>query len=329
MPDFASSALPARQPTITPRRVNDPRAFGRVAVLLGGLSAEREVSLRSGNAVLAGLRSGGVDAHAIDAGEHVLDQIVAAKCDRVFLILHGRGGEDGVIQGALEALGVPYTGSGVLGSALAMDKVRCKWLWRAQGLPTPEFKLLRSAADVKDAADSVAFPVMVKPVREGSSIGMSRVDQPAQLMSAWHQAAEFDSEVLVEPWLNGPEYTGAVLGRDALPLIRLETPRVFYDYQAKYLLDSTEYHCPCGLPPARERAIQELVLNAFDAVGAEGWGRVDLMMDDGGQPTLLEVNTAPGMTDHSLVPKAGLAAGLSFEDLVWRILETSLEEPEN
>jgi D-alanine-D-alanine ligase len=312
-----------------PRRVTNPAAFGRVAVLLGGLSAEREVSLKSGQAVLAGLCKGGVDAHAVDAGEHVLEQIVATRCDRVFLILHGRGGEDGVIQGALETLGIPYTGSGVLGSSLAMDKVRSKWLWRAQGMPTPEFRVVRSEMDVREAANTMAFPVMVKPVREGSSIGMNRVDGPELLLDAWRQAARFDSEVLVERWMSGPEYTGAVLAGEALPLIRMETPRVFYDYQAKYLLDSTEYHCPCGLPAGRERELQTLVLRAFDAVGAEGWGRVDLMMDSDGEPALLEVNTAPGMTDHSLVPKAALGAGMSFDELVWRILETSLDEADD
>jgi D-alanine-D-alanine ligase len=207
-----------------------------------------------------------------------------------------------------------------------MDKVRCKWLWRAQGMPTPEFRVLRSAADVREAMRTMEFPIMVKPVREGSSIGMSRVDGPGQLSAAWQEAARYDRQVLVERWMSGPEYTAAVLGREVLPLIRMETPRVFYDYQAKYLLDSTRYHCPCGLPAEREQALRELVLRAFDAVGASGWGRVDLMMDGDGRPALLEVNTAPGMTDHSLVPKAAQAAGMSFEELVWRILETSLDE---
>jgi len=320
-----SSIVDHGVPRLGPRRVTDPGAFGRVAVLLGGLSAEREVSLNSGQAVLQGLLGGGVDAHPVDAGENVLEQILESRCDRVFLILHGRGGEDGVIQGALDTVGIPYTGSGVLGSALAMDKVRCKWLWRAQGMPTPEFRLLRSEYDVHEAAASMPFPVMVKPAREGSSIGMTPVDDAGELLQAWRLAAGYDAEVMVERWISGPEYTGAVLAGEALPLIHLETPRSFYDYQAKYLLESTRYHCPCGLPPERERALQDLVLSAFEAVGAEGWGRVDLMLDSDDQPTLLEVNTAPGMTDHSLVPKAALAAGVSFEELVWRILETSID----
>lgn len=310
---------------LAPRKTTEPRDFGKVAVLLGGLSAEREVSLNSGKAVLQGLLEGGIDAHAVDAGENVLEQVLESRCDRVFLILHGRGGEDGVVQGALETIGMPYTGSGVLGSALAMDKVRCKWLWRAQGMPTPEFRMLRNELDVHEAAASMSFPVMVKPAREGSSIGMTPVKDAAGLLEAWRLAAGYDAEVMVERWISGPEYTGAVLGTDALPLIHLETPRSFYDYEAKYLLDSTQYHCPCGLPPEREQALQELVLSAFEAVGGEGWGRVDLMLDDDGEPTLLEVNTAPGMTDHSLVPKAALAAGVSFPELVWRILETSFE----
>ncbi len=309
------------------RAVEDPAEFGKVAVLMGGWSAERAVSLRSGQAVLAALLARGVDARGIDADREILRVLSGGGFDRAFIVLHGRGGEDGVIQGALEILGLPYTGSGVLASALGMDKLRTKQVWRGAGLPTPPWRLVERAAELADAARDLGLPLAVKPSREGSSIGISRVDDPAQFQSAWEQADACDSPVLVEPWIQGQEYTGALLGGAALPLIRLETPRTFYDYEAKYHANDTRYLCPCGLPEAREAELHALVRQAFSAVDGSGWGRVDLMVDAGGQPWLLEVNTVPGMTDHSLVPMAARVAGFSFEDLVWRILETSRARP--
>jgi len=300
-----------------------PSAFGKVAVLLGGRAAEREISLNSGNAVLNALRARGVDAHPLDPDDTVLEQLRAGDYDRAFIILHGRGGEDGVIQGFLETIALPYTGSGVLGSALGMDKYRTKLAWAGAGLPTAESVLLRTDADLAAAA-AIGFPLMVKPAREGSSIGMARVTDTAALAAAWTQACNYDPLVIAERWIAGAEYTCAILGHEALPLIRLETPHAFYDYDAKYRADNTRYHCPCGLPEPQEQGLRQLALAAFDAVGASGWGRVDLMVDDAGRAFLLEINTVPGMTDHSLVPMAARAAGIDFESLVIRILETSL-----
>ena len=313
---------------IRQRTVSDPAEFGKVAVLMGGWSAERAVSLRSGQAVLTALLARGVDAHGIDADRQILRVLSGGGFDRVFIVLHGRGGEDGVIQGALEILGLPYTGSGVLASALGMDKLRTKQVWRGAGLPTPPWRLAESAAELVDAARELGLPLAVKPAREGSSIGISRVESPEQFQAAWEQAAACDSPVLVEPWIQGQEYTGALLGGAALPLIRLETPRTFYDYEANYHANDTRYLCPCGLLESREAELQALVRQAFAAVDGAGWGRVDLMVDAEGQPWLLEVNTVPGMTDHSLVPMAARVAGFDFEDLVWRILETSLARPD-
>ena len=300
-----------------------PKTFGKVAVLLGGRAAEREISLNSGNAVLNALRARGVDAHPLDPDDTVLEQLRAGDFDRAFIILHGRGGEDGVIQGFLETIALPYTGSGVLGSALGMDKYRTKLAWAGAGLPTAESVLLRTAADLAAAA-AIGFPLMVKPAREGSSIGMARVTDAAALAAAWELARDYDPLVIAERWIAGAEYTCAILGHEALPLIRLETPHAFYDYDAKYRADNTCYHCPCGLSAAAEQGLRQLALDAFDAVGASGWGRVDLMVDDAGRAYLLEINTVPGMTDHSLVPMAARAAGIDFEALVIRILETSL-----
>jgi len=303
-------------------RIERPEQFGRVAVLMGGTSAERPVSLKSGAAVLEALRRRGVDAQGIDAGADVMERL-AAGYDRVFIALHGRGGEDGVIQGALETLGLPYTGSGVLASSLAMDKLRTKALWRGFGLPTPEYLQLGPETDWRAAAGQLRLPLIVKPVHEGSSIGMSKVDDAGQLERAWRAAAEYDSEVIAERWITGEEYTVAVLNGEPLPAIRLETPHSFYDYEAKYQSETTRYHCPAGLSGEQERAIGRLAREAFDALGCRGWGRIDFMRDEQGRFWLIEANTIPGMTDHSLVPMAARAAGLDFDELVWRILEAA------
>ncbi len=303
----------------------DASRFGKVALLMGGQSAEREISLKSGGAVLAALQRRGVDVEPLDPDARILERLRLEGFNRVFIMLHGRGGEDGQIQGALETLGLPYTGSGVLGSALGMDKYRCKLAWRGAGLPTADFVLLRGAQDLPRAA-ALGFPLMIKPAHEGSSIGMARVEDGDQLDSAWQEAARYDSLVIAERWLSGPEFTCAILGTEALPMIRLETPRVFYDYEAKYFADDTRYLCPCGLPPEEEGPLQALAFEAFATAGARGWGRVDLMMDQTGNPFLLEINTVPGMTDHSLVPMAARARGMNFDELVWRILEASLEQ---
>jgi D-alanine-D-alanine ligase len=295
--------------------------FGKVAVLMGGKSAEREVSLRSGAMVLAALRARDVDAHAFDPAERGLEALIEEGFDRAFIVLHGRFGEDGTLQGALEFLGLPYTGSGVLGSALAMDKLRAKLLWKAEGLPTPPHELLHANTDFEAVARRLGSPLMVKPVREGSSIGMSKVHRAGALEEAYALAVNYDRAVMAERFIDGTELTGAILGTEPLPLIRLETPREFYDYQAKYHADDTRYIVPCGLPRGEERELQALCVEAFRALGCRGWGRVDLMLDTAGKPYLLEVNTAPGMTDHSLVPMAARAVGMSYEDLCLKILE--------
>jgi D-alanine-D-alanine ligase len=299
------------------------QAFGRVAVLLGGQSAEREISLKSGRAVLHALVRKGVEAEAVDVGDDVMAQLAQGGYDRAFIILHGRGGEDGVIQGALERLGIPYTGSGVLGSALAMDKYRTKAVWRGEGIPTPESVLIMDEADLEKAA-ALGFPLMMKPICEGSSIGMSKVESEAQLRSAWTTARDYDSLVLAERWIVGKEYTTTIVQGEALPMIQLETPHLFYDYQAKYCAETTRYHCPCGLDQEEHRRLQKLCVAGFEAIGASGWGRVDLMLDEQHQPWLIEVNTVPGMTDHSLVPMSAKVAGIDFDDLVLRVLCTSL-----
>ncbi len=301
-----------------------PADLGKVALLMGGWSAEREVSLRSGAAVLEALEARGVAVTGIDVGRDICETLQAGGYDRAFIMLHGRGGEDGTIQGLLEILGLPYTGSGVLGSALAMDKMASKRLWSGMGLPTPEFVTIGSEEEL-ELAGALGHPLMIKPAREGSSIGMSRVQDSAQLRNAWVMARQYDDRVLAERWVEGTEYTVAILGQEALPLIRLETPREFYDYEAKYEAGDTGYHLPCGLPPEAERRLQELALKAFHSVGATGWGRVDLMVDGEGQPWLIEVNTVPGMTDHSLVPMAARGAGIDFEELAWRILAITAE----
>jgi D-alanine-D-alanine ligase len=294
--------------------------FGKVAVLFGGRSAEREVSLKSGTMVLEALRRRGIDAHPFDPRDRGLDALIVERFERVFIALHGRYGEDGTIQGALELLGIPYTGSGVLASALAMDKWRTKLLWQATGVPTPRYELLSPATDFGGVAERLGLPLMVKPANEGSSIGMSKVRRAVDLEEAYALAANYDPLVIAEQFIDGPELTVGVLGREVLPVIRLETPRDFYDYEAKYLADDTRYILPCGLPPGDERRIQKAVLEAFDVLGCRGWGRVDLMLDRDGIPQFLEVNTSPGMTDHSLVPMAARHAGISFELLCERIL---------
>ena len=306
-------------------RITRPSGFGRVAVLYGGTSAEREVSLVSGAAVLAALERRGVDAHGIDRGEDVAERLANGGFDRVFIVLHGRGGEDGTIQGALDTLGLPYTGSGVLGSALAMDKHRSKLVWRACGVPTPDFVMLESEHRLPDAGRALGYPLVVKPVHEGSTIGVSKVHDDESLHRAWFEALRFDDEIIAEPFLDGPEYTAAVLGDAGLPLIRLETPNELYDYEAKYADGAgTRYHCPCGLDERTETTFRQLARTAFDVLGASGWGRVDFVCDGAGNPYFIDVNTAPGMTGHSLVPMAAEAVGIGFDDLVWRILETSL-----
>jgi len=301
----------------------NPRELGKVAVLLGGRSAERAVSLKSGSMVLAALKKRGVDAHAFDPKDRGLDALIAERFDRVFIALHGRYGEDGTIQGALELLGIPYTGSGVLGSALAMDKWRTKLVWQACSVPTPHCEPLAGTSDFGAVASRLGLPLMVKPANEGSSIGMSKVRKAADLPAAYALAAKYDTLVIAETFVEGVELTAGVLGDMALPLIRLETPRDFYDYEAKYVAADTRYVIPCGLPPDSERVIQDEALRAFKALGCAGWGRVDLMLDHSGRPYFLEVNTSPGMTDHSLVPMAARHAGMSFEDLCVRILETA------
>ncbi len=305
--------------------MSSPEEFGKVAVLLGGTSAEREVSLKSGNAVLAGLKRKGVDAHGIDVREPAdLIGLVRQGFDRAFIVLHGRGGEDGQIQGALQLLGIPYTGSGVMGSAIAMDKYRSKLVWKGLGMPTPPFQVLREEADLASAAE-LGFPLMIKPAHEGSSVGMSKVNDASQLDAAWQEARKYDGLVIAEKWITGSEYTAAVLDGEPLPMIRLETPRDFYDYEAKYKSGDTGYHIPCGLDESREAEAQQIALQACEAIGVSGWGRVDLMMDEEGNFWLIEVNTVPGMTDHSLVPMAARARGIEFDELVYRILHQTLE----
>lgn len=301
----------------------DPAAFGKVGVLMGGLSAEREVSLNSGAAVLAALQHQGVDAHGVDVGRDIVSVLLEAKFDCAFIALHGRRGEDGVMQGLLETLNIPFTGSGVLGSALSMDKVRSKQIWQSVGLPTPKFALLHEGTDWSAVVAELDLPLAVKPVHEGSSLGAARVENTADLESAWSEAVAFDAAVMAEPWVMGEEYTVGILGGEALPVIRLETPREFYDYQAKYKADDTRYHCPAGLDAETESAIQSLALQAFSALGASGWGRIDLMLDGDAQPWLLENNTVPGLTDHSLVPMAAKAAGIEFDELILRILSAT------
>ena len=316
---------PSSRPSLPPRRLSQPSAFGRVAVLYGGASAEREVSLVSGAGVLGALQRLGVDAHGIDCGDDVLDRIGRGAFDRAFIALHGRGGEDGTIQGALDTLRIPYTGSGVLGSSLAMDKHRAKLVWRACGIPTPEFVMLDCERRLAGVGEALGWPLVVKPVHEGSTIGISKVHDDESLHRGWFEALRHDDQVIAEPFVSGSEYTAAILGDTEFPLIRLGTPNELYDYEAKYAEGAgTQYHCPCGLDEPVEAGFKRLARSAFDVLGASGWGRVDFICDGTGTPQFLDVNTAPGMTSHSLVPMAAQAVGVGYDDLVWRILETSL-----
>ena len=298
--------------------------FGRVGLLYGGSSSEREVSLMSGEAVHQALLNLGIDVVAIDAGENLLQSLPGYQLDRVFIALHGPGGEDGTLQGALEYLNLPYTGSGVLASALAMDKLRCKQMWRGIGLPTADFALLTADSDWAAELQRLGGQVMVKPAAEGSSIGMSRAQSAEKLQAAWADASRYNTSVIAEPLLPGPEYTVAIVQGQILPSIRIESNAEFYDCQAKYFSDQTQYLCPSELSASREQELQTLCLKAFDSVGCRGWGRVDVMVDRAGQFPLLEVNTVPGMTSHSLVPMAAKAAGLSFDQLVETILRGAL-----
>jgi D-alanine-D-alanine ligase len=298
--------------------------YGRVGVLYGGTSAEREISLISGSSVIAALQRSGVDLVPIDVGADLLQQLPQLSLTRVLIMLHGPGGEDGSLQGALQFLGLPYTGSGVFASALAMDKLHSKQFWQGVGLPTAKFAVLNDSTDWQETLDALGGVVMVKPSHEGSSLGMTRADSAAELKKAWVEAAALDSSVIAEQWISGAEYTVALLNGEVLPPIRLETDHSFYDYSAKYLADDTRYLCPCGLDPDREAELKALALAAFNSLGCSGWGRVDVMCDQTGAFQLLEVNTVPGMTDHSLVPMAAKAAGYSFDELVLKILDTSL-----
>jgi len=309
-------------PTLA-HRATDPGQFGRVAVLMGGDSSERAISLLSGEAVLAALGRRGVAAEAFDPRERSLLELAGQRFDRVWIALHGPGGEDGTVQGALEYLGVPYTGSGVAGSAMGMDKLRSKRLAQAIGVASPEAVELHGPRDFELALERLRLPLIVKPATQGSSVGMTKVETAAALPPAYAAAAAVDRSVFAEQWITGREYTVALLQDGALPSIRIETPRGFYDYEAKYFRDDTVYHCPSGLSQPAEQHLRSLALAAFEAAGGEGWGRADFMMDAAGRPLLLEVNTVPGMTSHSLVPMAARAAGIDFDELVWRVLETS------
>lgn len=303
-----------------------PEKFGRVAVLMGGNSAEREISIKSGTAVYDSLKKQGVDVVAIDVKESLIKELTNQKIDRVFNLVHGRGGEDGVLQGVLEQMKLPYTGSGVMASALTMDKLRTKLCWQGAGLKTPKWFVLNTEKDIDACIEKLGFPVIVKPAQEGSSIGMSRANTKDELIQALAVADNYQCDTLVEAWVQGNEYTVAVLDGKALPVIRLLTANEFYDFDAKYLSNSTQYLCPCGLTLKQENDLKDLAVEACKVVGVQGWGRVDVFIDEQEEAQLIEVNTVPGMTDHSLVPMSAKAAGYEFDELVWRILETTLDE---
>lgn len=297
--------------------------YGRVAVLMGGTSPERGISLLSGHTVHEALQRSAVDAHEVDLGRHGLCFLCRERFDRAFILMHGCPGEDGTIQGALETLGMPYTGSGILASALSMNKCVSKRIWRSLGLPTPNWMEVTAPDTLTAAAERLGLPLILKPVQSGSSLGASRVNRSGELEKAWHHARRHGDRVMAETWVEGDEYTASILQDDVLPLLRLEPAREFYDYVAKYRADDTRYHCPCGLPPEEEERLAGLALDAFRGLGARGWGRVDFILDSEGRPWLLELNTVPGMTVRSLVPMAARQAGLSFDDLAVAVLETS------
>ena len=309
-----------------PLRINHASEFGKVAVLMGGTAAEREISLNSGNAVYKALLANGIDTIAIDITGNPIDALSDKHVDRVFNIVHGRGGEDGVLQALLEILGLPYTGSGVMASALSMDKLRTKLCWQGMGLSTPKWFVMQTHDDIDACTSALGFPVIVKPAQEGSSIGMSKANSRDELVAALDLALQYRCAVYAEQWVQGQEYTVGILDGEALPAIRLQTPNEFYDFDAKYRANTTQYHCPCGLPADRERDLQTLALKACQGLDVKGWARVDVFIDDAGNFQLIEVNTVPGMTDHSLVPMAAKAIGVDFKELVWRILETSVAD---
>jgi len=307
-------------------RIQQPEAFGRVAVLMGGSAAEREISIKSGLAVFEALKNQAVDVVAVDVKESAIAALAAQKIDRVFNIIHGRGGEDGVLQAILEDMNLPCTGSGVMASALTMDKLRTKLCWQGYGLLTPKWFVLKDEKEIDACIESLGFPVIVKPAQEGSSIGMSKANNKNELRKALILAENYQCDVLVEAWVTGEEYTVAVIDGEALPVIRLQTANEFYDFEAKYQSNSTQYHCPCGLSEQQENKLKVLAVEACKVVGVKGWGRVDVFIDSEGEAQLIEVNTVPGMTDHSLVPMAAKAEECDFDELVWRILETSVNE---
>ena len=309
-----------------PLTVKQAKAFGRVAVLMGGDSAEREISLTSGQAVFDALKRLNVDVVSLDIGKNPIPVLMEQKIDRVFNIIHGRGGEDGVLQSVLELMNLPYTGSGVKASALTMDKLRTKLCWQGAGLTTPKWVVLESEKELASCVEQLGFPMIVKPSEEGSSIGISKANNKEELQAALSVALKYQCDVYAEAWVKGCEYTVAVVNGEALPVIRLETPNTFYDFEAKYRSHTTQYHCPCELPAEQENEVKSLALNACRVVGVTGWGRVDLFIDDAGVAQLIEVNTVPGMTSHSLVPMAAKVEGVDFDELVWRILETSMNE---
>lgn len=306
-------------------KINDPNTFGNVGLLVGGASAEREVSLNGGRAVYEALERNQISAEMFDGSPTLFEAINAGRIDRVFNLMHGPGGEDGAIQGALQLMNVPVTGTGLLGSAISMDKVRSKWIWQSQGINTPPFSLLRKGQCLAEKLiEEWGFPLFVKPAGLGSSIGISKVERVNDLPEAISLARDYDENVIIEPAVMGNEYFAGIIGDLVLPLIHIETPRTFYDYKAKYESDDTRYYCPCGLAQDIEKTMQKQSLEAFRALECSGWGRVDFIIDDAGKAWFLEVNTTPGMTNHSLVPQAAEQIGIGFDELVWRILESSL-----
>lgn len=304
----------------------EPYEYGKVVVLLGGNNAEREISLQTGEAVYEALVRKGISASLFDTKEQDVMNLKKGSFDRAFIALHGRGGEDGTIQGALELLDLPYTGSGVTGSAIAMDKSRSKWLWKSQGINTPPFIELVNENDLSLANEEISYPMMVKPVHEGSSVGVVKVINKNGLKKAWDMAKKYDHRVMAESWVDGDEYTVSIIQSFTLPTIKIRTPRQFYDYEAKYIEETTEYICPCGLSDDDEKSISELALAAFNITGATGWGRVDLFIDSKNIPWVIEVNTIPGLTSHSLVPMSAKQAGIEFDDLIVLILESSMKD---